>query len=197
MPASALGAVTNLVGGSKLAGAEKRAAASEAQGYKIARSDLQPFRLAGENALGSYTDALGMNGQDGYQNALAAFQTSPGYQWQLDQGINAIDRSAAARGGLFSGNTLQSAQSFGQGLASQEWNNYLGRLSGLSGRGQNAAAGQGGFAIGEGNAVAGGTRGAANALVSGYVGANNSVQQGFENQMSMAGIAGSILGGFI
>lgn len=197
MPSSVIGGITSLIGGSKLASAEKRAAASQAQGYRIAREDLQPFRDAGVNALGNYSALLGLGTPEQYQSAFDAFKTSPGYQWQLGQGIDALDRSAASRGNLFSGNQLQAVQTYGQGLASQEFNNYLSRLGNLAGRGQNAAVGQGGYSIGEGNAIAGGTRGAANALVSGYVGANNAMQQGFENNLAMAGLAGSVLGGFL
>lgn len=67
------------------------------------------------------------------------FQTSPGYQFAMDQGLNAIDRRAASRGMLGSGNTNIDTLKFATGLGNQEWGNYLNRLQGLSGQGFNAA----------------------------------------------------------
>jgi hypothetical protein len=58
----------------------------------------------------------------------AKLEANPAYQFRMQQGMKAIDRSAAARGNLLSGNTLAAAQEFGQGLASQEYNNQINRL---------------------------------------------------------------------
>jgi hypothetical protein len=59
-----------------------------------------------------------------YQPLTAqSFQASPGYQWQLGQGINAIQNSAAGKTGAVSGNTLQALQGYGTGLAQQDWYN--------------------------------------------------------------------------
>lgn len=76
-------------------------------------------------------------------NALADFQASPGYQWRTQQGINALDRSAASRGMVQSGAQTRAVQDYGQNQASQEWGNYINALSGLSGAGMNAALGTG------------------------------------------------------
>lgn len=92
--------------------------------------------------------------------AAQAAQT-PGYQFQLQQGQQAIQNSAAAQGGLLSGNTLQALDQYSQGLASsnyqQVYNNAIqqyqqaynifqgnqtnefNRLAALSGVGQTAA----------------------------------------------------------
>lgn len=45
----------------------------------------------------------------------------PGYQFRLEQGRKALEGSAAARGGLLSGNTLQGINDYAQGAASQEF----------------------------------------------------------------------------
>lgn len=68
----------------------------------------------------------------------SAFYQSPGYQFRLNQGIQALDRSAAARGRLNSGAQSKALMRFGQGLASQEFGNYTNRLAGLAGVGQTA-----------------------------------------------------------
>jgi hypothetical protein len=44
-------------------------------------------------------------------------QNDPGYQFQLQQGEQALQRSQAARGNVFSGAALKAAQEYGQGLA--------------------------------------------------------------------------------
>lgn len=49
--------------------------------------------------------------------------TDPGYQFRLSEGLKALDRQAAARGGLISGAALKAASRYGQGMASQEYGN--------------------------------------------------------------------------
>lgn len=81
--------------------------------------------------------------------SMADYEADPGYQFRLSEGMKALDRSAAARGGLLSGATLKGAQRFGQGLASDEYQNAFNRyqtnqgniynrLAGISGVGQTA-----------------------------------------------------------
>ena len=55
------------------------------------------------------------------------FQTDPGYAFRLSEGMKALDRTAAARGGLLSGSTLKGAERFNQDLASQEYQNAYNR----------------------------------------------------------------------
>jgi hypothetical protein len=55
------------------------------------------------------------------------YEESPGYQWQLGQGLEAIEKSAAARGKQLSGGTLQSMMEYGQGLAAQDYESFLQR----------------------------------------------------------------------
>lgn len=51
----------------------------------------------------------------------------PGYQFRLDQGSGAMQNSAAARGVLNTGGTLQDLVNYGQQSASQEYGNAYGR----------------------------------------------------------------------
>jgi len=80
-----------------------------------------------------YADANGINGAEGNARAVGAFQAGPGYGFAMDSGMQALNRSASAAGMLPSGNTLAAATTFGQGLANQEYGNWLGRLSGYTG----------------------------------------------------------------
>lgn len=80
----------------------------------------------------------------------ATEQNDPGYKFRLDQGMQALQNSAAARGGLLSGNTAQAITNYAQDYASNEYSNVynrafglysdkLNRLASLAGVGQTAA----------------------------------------------------------
>ena len=92
-----------------------------------------------------YLDSLGVNGAQGTENAQNAFTTGPGYQWAMDQSLDALNRTAGARGMLRSGNTMADTVARAQGLAGQEYNNWQGRLGGLMTPEMQAATGQGGL----------------------------------------------------
>jgi hypothetical protein len=103
------------------------------------RADTAPWRTAGGQALTGATDLLGLNGPDAASAAMGRYTASPGYQWQLDQGLRAVDAGAAAAGTLRSGATLKAEQEYGQGLANQDFGNYYNRLYNLSQLGGNVA----------------------------------------------------------
>lgn len=79
----------------------------------------------------------------------------PGYQFQMSQGVNALQNSASASGMLNSGNLLEGLSQYGQGVASNYYQNYLNNLSGLAGMGTNAATGAASQANSVGNSIAG------------------------------------------
>lgn len=79
----------------------------------------------------------------GYQSRLRDLMSdpskitqTPGYQFAVGQGNQAINRSAAARGQLGGGGVLAELAKYGQGMASQEYGNELNRLSQLMGQSQ-------------------------------------------------------------
>lgn len=88
-----------------------------------------------------YLDSLGVNGPQGNANATGAFQAGPGYQFTLDQGLDAINRRRAAGGMLDSGNSDIDALKFGTGLADQTYGDWQTRLGGLVNPEMSAAAG--------------------------------------------------------
>ena len=101
----------------------------------------EPFRLAGLtgtnmllNQLQGPSASAKFAGVPGYDPASAMrnfgasdFQADPGYAFRLSEGMKALDRTAAARGGLLSGATLKGAQRYGSDLASQEYQNAFNR----------------------------------------------------------------------
>lgn len=115
-----------------------------------AGAKFDPFYETGTAANTMYGNALGLNGAEGNAAAVDAFQAGPGYEFQLDQGLQALDRGAASRGMLSSGNLLQAEQKYGSDLANQEYQNWLKNLYSGSTSGQNAAQSQATILTGQG-----------------------------------------------
>lgn len=124
-------------------GAAARAAAASQQNYDRTKIQLDPYITAGGNALGTMQ---ALNNGD-----YSAFKVSPDYQFALTQGLQGLDRSAAARGSLYSGGHSADILGFASGLASQNYGNFYNRLAGLAQSGQSAASHLG--SIGTGNAA--------------------------------------------
>lgn len=59
--------------------------------------------------------------------SMADFEADPGYAFRLSEGLKALDRQAAARGGLISGSALKASQRYGQEMGSQEYQNAFNR----------------------------------------------------------------------
>jgi hypothetical protein len=78
-----------------------------------------------------YLDSLGVNGAAGNANAVNAFQAGPGYEFAVNQSLDALDRRAASRGMLASGNTTLDTLGTVNGLANQEYGNWQKGLAGL------------------------------------------------------------------
>ena len=111
------------------------------QGVATATNQLSPWTTAGQPALADQSDLLGLNGQDAANAAMAKFQSSPGYAFQMQQGLRAVDAGASAQGFDRSGAALKAEQTFGSGLAASDFGNYWNRLQQLSGSGLTAAGG--------------------------------------------------------
>jgi hypothetical protein len=108
-------------------------------------ANLQPFMERGNAAGENYNALLGLGGDPAAaQKAFATYQGSDGYQFRVNQGLNALNVGFAAKGALNSGAAMKEIDTYGQGAASDEFGKYLGYLGnqqniGLSGA--NALAG--------------------------------------------------------
>lgn len=124
------------------------------------------------------------SGTAGSASNYGGFETSPGYQFRLDEGMKAIERSAAARGGLNSGATMKALNRYAQGTASSEYENYANRLAALAGVGQNANSSnaQAGQAFASGTAQTNAAAG--NATASAYQNTGNAINSGVQNLTS-------------
>lgn len=140
------------------------------------RADQEPWRQAGQNALTRLGGMYRLPGYEAYD-----FTADPGYQFRLDEGEKAINRSAGARGLLQSGRTVKDLIRFNQGMASQEYGNVTNRLAALSGVGQTSAQAMGNQATLTGQSIGNNILGAGNARASGYVGGANALGAGISN----------------
>lgn len=143
------------------------------QQYAQTREDLEPYRDIGGQAMGrlgslmqggAFDRTFGVSPEEQYAQLQRPYESrglaelggpidvditqDPGYQFRLQQGQEAVEKSAAARGGYFSGQTGIDLQKYGQGLASQEYQSAFDREMsqrqlGLTGRGQEFAERQG------------------------------------------------------
>jgi hypothetical protein len=144
--------------------------------------------VAGQGLMAPF--ATGMQTPD-----WQTFSQNPAYQFRMDQGRQAIERGAAAKGTLLTGGTLKDLTAFGQGLASQEYNsewdrarnmwldsaglfnqnqqNQFNRLSSMAGLGQQSAGQTGAFGSSYANNAGDLITGAGNANAAGQIGAGN------------------------
>jgi len=224
-----LGAGAGLYGSSKAADAQQAAAersaaaqreaadksiAAQREMFDIGRADLAPYRQGGTTAQNQLMTLLGIGGDQNAQGygkyardfGMSDFTTDPGYQFRLEQGMRALNASAAAKGMGMSGANIKGATEYGQNLGSQEYQNAFNRyqanrtaqlapLQSLYAGGQAAAAGSAAQAgalgsnlgqtytgLGQGLAqaeVAGG-----NAQASGYLNQTNAVTNALNQGMS-------------
>ena len=141
----------------------------------------EPFRQVGVNALPELVEASRYT-----PFGMEQFQADPGYGFRLKEGLRALENSAAARGGLLSGNTMRGITRYSQGLASDEYTNAFNRyqaeraarlnpLQSLAGMGQSNAATMAQQAGQYGQNMAQGAAAMGNIRASGYVGQANAL----------------------
>jgi hypothetical protein len=158
----------------------------------------EPFRQVGVNALPELVEASRYT-----PFGMEKFQQDPGYGFRLKEGLRALESSAAARGGLLSGNAMRGITRYGQELGSQEFGNAFNRyqaeraarlnpLQSLAGMGQSTAATLGGQAGQYGQQMAQGAAAIGNIRASGYTNTanalTNALGQGvnyYQNQQMM------------
>jgi hypothetical protein len=89
----------------------------------------QPLAAGANRGFSAYGDAAGVNGAAGQDRARSNFRAGPGYNFMVNQGVNAATRAANASGMAASGNTLDATTRLGANLADQQWDDYMSRLS--------------------------------------------------------------------
>lgn len=175
------------------AAAEQGTAAQERMFQK--QIELQePWRQAGIGALNKLIPLTDYKKFD-----MSQFQADPGYAFRLSEGQKALERSAAARGGLLSGAAGKALTRYGQEMGSQEFQNAFNRyqaeraaqlqpLQSLAGVGQTSANTLTSAAGTMGSNIAEGLASAANARASGYVGGANAINQAVGQGINLYGL---------
>jgi len=166
--------------------AAKYAADLQQQQYNQTRTDMTPWREAGGKAIGQLSDML----KPGYD-----YTTSPGYQFRFNEGLRALDSSAASKGLLLSGGQVKAAERYGQGIGADDFDRSFNRVASVASGGQqvNTTLGQLGqqAASNAGNAVIQGGQ----ARASGYIGQANAINNGIGNLSYLAMNSGLFGGG--
>jgi hypothetical protein len=158
---------------------------------------LQPFQqnqATAQQGIGALGNLLGLNGAAGTQSALTNLQTTPGYQFQLGQGDNAINAAAAAGGTLNSGNQATALSNYNQGLAGNTYQSAVSNLAPFLGLSENSASGAAGVLGGETSALTGNNNTLAQLLQGTFAGAGNAQASG---QLAQAASGQSLLGGLL
>lgn len=114
--------------------AQREALALQQRIYEENLKRQQPFLDIGTNALNRLNALSQPNA-----NVAQFLQMDPGYGFRLSEGQKALERSAAARGGLLSGATGKALTRYGQEFGSEEFGRAYNRLAGLANLGPRAA----------------------------------------------------------
>lgn len=159
--------------------------------YNQTRADQAPYRDAGVQALDTIQNDPSFN-----QNFnMSDFQQDPGYQFRMQQGQQAIERSAAARGGLNSGDTMKALTKYNQGEASNEYqnaynryttdqSNRFNRLASVAGIGQTAVGQTTAAGTSTGNQISANQTAVGNANAAQSVAAGNTVNSAMGTGMN-------------
>ena len=216
LASSLLGSRAAKKAGETQAGAADRASELQREMFEQTRADQAPYREAGYNALANLQRTAG-NVPAAFKFGDYEFKADPSYGFRLAEGQKALERQAAARGGLISGGALKAAQRFGQEMGSLEFGNAYNRAltsygtdvarenqlynrqAALAGIGQTSTnlVGQAGqnYATSAGNLMTGG----AAAQAAGQVGAINALTGGlgtYLNYSQGTALTNALRGGY-
>lgn len=181
---AAIGAVGANSAAKTQADAATQASQLQQKMFEEQRADAQPWRQAGAQALSQLQDPSLMR-----SFSMSDFQQDPGYQFRMDEGQKALERSAAARGGLQSGAFDKALSQYGQNFASNEYQNAynrfnndqanrFNRLSSIAGVGQTANAQIGQAGMQTAGQIGQNMMGAANASGAAQIAGANAIGQG-------------------
>lgn len=216
--AIAVGAATSMAGAAMTSSASSDAANQQAQSaadaqqqqmqmFNMQRQTLQPytdFGKANTGALQQFLDSGTLGEQFQFAPTMEQLAQTPGYQFQLQQGEQALNQQMAAKGLNLSGAQARGINQFAQGLAGttyqQQYQNaltnfltnrqgkqlQLGALENAVNLGENAAANVGQGALATGQNVSNLTVGAGNAQAAGTIGSANAISGGLQSAGSNA-----------
>lgn len=185
------------------AGAANNATAASQAENALTQANLAPYNQFGQMATSQLGNLIGNNGSAAQSSALAGtglnsltFQptqaqlaATPGYQFDLSQGLQSIASSNAAKGLGVSGAALKGATSYATGLANNtlatqdsifqnNYGNVMNPLTSAANLGENAAAGAGALGTANTNSANAASMAGASASAAGTVGSANALSSG-------------------
>ena len=176
-------------------GAEEKGATSADQALIDARNNgqtaMQPYINQGTSAMNQLASRQNFN--------FGA--TDPSYKFRQQEGQNAVEASAASKGGYFSGATGTALQTQGQNLASEEYQNEYNRwmqqnqfLQNQVQAGEQASSYASGLGYNTGQSLAGISTGLGNAQASTITNQANTAAQNVQSNVSNSvNLGGSLL----
>ena len=179
----------------KQVGAANNATAMQKAMFDQTQGNLSPYMQQGTTALNTLSGDLSSGRLGGsFTGADYLDNQDPGYQFQLQQGQQALQNSQAAQDGIMGGAALKGLINFNQGTAAtgyqnayQRWltsqQNRYGQLSGLATLGENAGANVGSTGAGYAQGMANTITGAGNASAAGMIGTGNAITGALNNGM--------------
>lgn len=100
---------------------------NQAEGY------MSPYRQAGQFGLSGYEGLLGqMSDPAAYYNKIASgYQMSPGAQFRMNTGMDAVKNAMMAQGLGGSGAQAKALTNYTQGVINQDQQNYINQVLGI------------------------------------------------------------------
>jgi len=195
------------------ANAANYAANLQQQQFATNQANLSPYMSIGTAALPQLLQSLGYQGQygangnltglsgQGFQFNPSNLAQTPGYQFTLQQGLNAVNNATSATGQTGSGAQAKGLANYATGLAqntyNQQYQNALTTyqqnaitLGSLLSTGQNAAAGLGSMGMQNAQSVGNTLQGGANATAAGQIAAGNATSNALNGAMQL-GLGGA------
>ena len=164
--------------------------------FNQTNANQAPYRATGQQALSALSQYYGLGGMnpDGTPSnspapdQSAILQNQPGYQFQMQQGTQAVNRNLSAQGLLQSGAAGKALTNYGQGLAQNYAQQYTGGLSNLAGLGQTATQSTAAAGANAANQISSNQIFAGNAQAQGQIGSANAISAAIGN---LSGIYGN------
>lgn len=181
--------VAAAIGGSALIGAGTAIYASgqQAEGAENALAYQQAADARNQRNIQPYLD-FGQGGVDRLNASYAdprSFLDTPDYAFGKSEGLNALQNSAASRGGMLGGNFLRRADQFGTDYATNYLTQYRAGNMGIANIGASAAAGNANASNASAGMIGNTYNYLGGANASGAVGASNAITGGVQNYMLM------------
>ena len=167
---------------------------SQTMGY------IDPIIEQGQQSNSLLADFLNLNGPEAQQTAYDNYSQSPAWEFELNNRIDALDRSATSRGQLFSGRQMEAVANEGQKFQRGVLNDYLNRLTQQGQQGQQASSQGANYTYNTGQNIGNAQFGVAQQNAAGAQALQNFIADtrgsGRQGALNFAGTALKTIGGF-